>query len=148
MDEWIYLLIIIIVVVVLVLALNRKQDGFQGPQNCNMQVECKIDENCPGDQFCYMGRCWRYWQGHPMPWSTCRNPYCGSTDPYASCAASPGKCSPYCKCKMNRRPGGSLDKDCFPSCGQVCLRNEECPKGCPACVHGICSAPQQDEPIL
>lgn len=140
------LLLIGIVIVMCLMLCTRKGDQFTVGKG--MGSPCKIDENCPGDSFCYMGQCWGYWKGYPMPWSTCRNPYCGSTDPYASCDATQGKCTPYCKCTRNRRLGGSINADCFPKCGKPCMNNDECPPGCPACAHGICSAPNQPEPVL
>ncbi len=127
---------------------NRSsKDTFTAPK-CIMGHPCKKDEDCGSGDFCYMGQCWGYWKGYPMPWSTCRNPYCGSTDPYAKCDASQGACIPYCKCTLNRRPGGSIDKDCFPKCGNPCMNNDECPPGCPACSHGVCSAPNQYQAVL
>ena len=104
--------------------------------------ECSIDEDCGGNSnFCYMGRCWRYWNGQPMPWSTCRNPYCTSSDPSTGCSASTAFCNPYCKCKLNRRLGTTIGENCFPKCGTPCSSNNECPAGCPACSYGICSSP-------
>lgn len=108
---------------------------------------CNIDEDCPNG-FCYMNQCWGYWKGYPMPWSTCRNPYCGSTSPNVTCSSSQGKCMPYCKCQLNRRLGGSIDLDCFPKCGKPCLYNDQCPPGCPACKNGICSAPNTEKQIF
>lgn len=122
-------------------------DNFEVRQKTFGQP-CKIDEDCGDGDFCYMGQCWGYWKGYPMPWSTCRNPYCTSVDPSASCNATQGKCSPYCKCTMNRRLGGSISADCFPTCGKPCLSNDNCPPGCPACSHGICSAPNKPTPVL
>lgn len=137
--------IVVAVIVGLWLSNNRRtsRDDFtvQGSP-------CIRDEECEGDSFCYMGQCWGYWKGFPMPWSTCRNPYCGSTDPYAKCDASQGACLPYCKCTLNRRPGGSINADCFPKCGTPCMNNDECPPGCPACSYGVCSAPNQYKPVL
>ncbi len=128
---------------------RRTRDNFAiKKKQCVMGSPCKIDEDCGGDSFCYMGQCWGYWKGFPMPWSTCRNPYCSSTDPYATCDAAQGKCSPYCKCTKNRRPGGSIASDCFPTCGKPCAGNDECPPGCPACSYGVCSAPNQYQPVL
>lgn len=139
------LVIVLIVCAVLILGLI----GREGLQTVNPEMgsPCKIDEDCHNG-FCYMGQCWGYWKGYPMPWSTCRNPYCGSTSAYASCSASQGKCMPYCKCKLNRRLGGSINLDCFPKCGKPCLSNDECPAGCPACSHGICSAPNVEKPVF
>jgi hypothetical protein len=128
--------------VFIILWLCAKQtDKFQVKKECVMGKPCKKDEDCSSGDFCYMGQCWGYWKGYPMPWSTCRNPYCGSTDPYASCSATQGKCTPYCKCQLNRRLGGSINVDCFPKCGSPCLTNDNCPPGCPQCSFGVCSAP-------
>lgn len=114
-----------------------------------MGSPCKIDSDCGNDEFCYMGQCWGYWRGVNMPWSTCRNPYCGSNSKGLSCAAAQGKCSPYCKCQLNRRLGTTIDMNCFPKCGSPCLNNDECPAGCPVCRHGLCSAPDYDsQPVL
>ena len=136
------LLLLILISAVLIFGLS-----LIGKEGLKMGSPCKIDEDCPNG-FCYMGQCWGYWKGYPMPWSTCRNPYCGSTSAYASCSASEGKCMPYCKCQLNRRLGGSIDLDCFPKCGKPCLSNDECPPGCPACSHGICSSPNIEKPVL
>jgi len=108
---------------------------------------CKIDEDCGQGNFCYMGQCWGYWKGYSMPWSNCRNPYCGSSDPNVSCSADQGKCLPYCKCQLNRGLGTSITMDCFPKCGAPCLSNDDCPPGCPACSHGLCSAPNKNTDI-
>lgn len=140
-----YLLLSIIILIIVYFCLSKK-DNFVIDNV--MGQPCAIDEDCSGDNFCYMGQCWGYWKGYPMPWSTCRNPYCGSTDPYAKCGATQGKCSPYCKCELNRRPGGSIDMDCFPKCGSPCSSNDNCPPGCPACVKGVCSAPQRGSPVM
>ncbi len=123
------------------------KDQFTAPKKCIMGKPCEKDEECGQDNFCYMGQCWGYWKGYPMPWSTCRNPYCGSTDPYADCSVSQGSCLPYCKCTLNRRPGGSIAKDCFPKCGKPCTGNDECPPGCPQCSYGTCSAPEKYNPV-
>ena len=137
---------LVAVVVALLWYNSRGRDNFAA--KTVMGSPCKIDEDCGGDSFCYMGQCWGYWKGYPMPWSTCRNPYCASIDPYATCNASQGKCSPYCKCTKNRRPGGSIASDCFPKCGSPCMTNDECPPGCPTCSYGVCSAPNQYKPVL
>jgi hypothetical protein len=139
------LAVLAVLVLVMLYRRNATRDGFVGAAATS---SCKIDEDCAGDNFCYMGRCWGYWRGHPMPWSNCRNPYCGSKEPSASCEASQGQCLPYCKCTLNRRLGGSIASDCFPKCGNACLSNDDCPPGCPACSHGVCSAPNPDTPVL
>lgn len=142
------IIVIILFIAVFAAALNcqfYRRDGFQA--TAEIKNACTRDEECGNGDFCYMGTCWGYWKGYPMPWSNCRNPYCTSTDPYASCAASEGKCTPYCKCTMNRRLGGSIAADCFPKCGKPCLTNDDCPSGCPACSYGVCSAPNQYSPV-
>lgn len=147
----------VLAVIILVMLFNKKgMDYFT--VNANGQVpkvvggNCKIDEDCPAGEFCYMGKCWGYWNGVAMPWSTCRNPYCGCSEPGCNCGASDkpgdGTCLPYCKCRLNRRPGGTIAKNCFPACGNTCLSNDDCPPGCPACRHGICSAPEACDPIF
>jgi len=103
--------------------------------------DCKIDEDCGPDNFCYMGKCWGYWKGFNMPWSTCRNPYCQSTDPGITCSIDASKCLPYCKCVPTPQAGGSMKSECMPTCGAPCTVNDDCPAGCPMCSHGICSAP-------
>lgn len=126
-----------------------------GKDNFNVNnTQCKIDEDCSGDNFCYMGRCWGYWKGYPMPWSTCRNPYCGSTKGPSSgttCDASPDgvgiPCLPYCKCKSVRGLGTTIQANCFPMCGNPCISNDDCPPGCPQCSHGRCSSPSKNIPI-
>lgn len=145
-NNYLFLGIFAVVIVGVLLYMNRRGTDNFTPKK--MGSPCKIDEDCGGDSFCYMGQCWGYWKGYPMPWSTCRNPYCGSIDPYATCNAAQGKCSPYCKCTKNRRAGGSISSDCFPKCGQPCMNNDECPPGCPACSYGVCSAPNQYQPVL
>jgi len=127
---------------------QNKSDGFIVSFNDQpLFGECKIDEDCPSGEFCYMGRCWRYWKGNAMPWSTCRSPFCGCSEPGCNCSPTqnPGNntCLPYCKCELNRRPGGTISQNCFPKCGAPCLNNDDCPAGCPECSHGICSAPSK-----
>ena len=141
------LFICIILVLILVILYKNKIDNFQTKAQ-TINEKCEIDEDCKGPgTFCYMGTCWAYWQGQPMPWNNCAGP-CNSVDPNVNCSANPGKCSPYCKCKPNRRPGGSIGTNCFPVCGTPCERNSDCSAGCPACVHGICSSPNKPIPVL
>lgn len=134
---------ILIVLFLWLFVFNHSKDSFKATGS-----SCKIDENCPPGEFCYMGQCWGYWKDVNMPWSTCRNPYCGSTEPTASCGKSQGKCLPYCKCQLNRQLGGSLSLDCFPKCGHPCLNNDQCPPGCPQCKHGVCSSPEPGNIVL
>lgn len=135
------IVVVIVITVVILLIAKRRNDNFT-ISDPNTGKECTIDEDCGGNSnFCYMGRCWRYWNGQPMPWSTCRNPYCTNSNPEMGCSASPGKCSPYCKCKLNRRLGTTIGENCFPKCGTPCSSNSDCPDGCPACSYGVCSSP-------
>jgi hypothetical protein len=139
----------IIVIVILVLWKTQSLENMNIALNKKliMGKPCNIDEDCGNGNFCYMGQCWGYWKGVPMPWSTCRNPYCGSGDPTISCNANPGQCLPYCKCQLRRGLGTTIEMDCLPKCGSPCTTNDECPPGCPACSHGICSAPNKDRPL-
>ena len=148
--QYIIICVLLVIAVLLLLWANNKavKDTFIVDKQAIMGKPCNIDEDCGQGNFCYNSQCWSYWKGVPMPWSTCRNPYCGSTLPYADCSASQGQCSPYCKCELNRGLGTSIQKDCFPKCGNVCMNNDNCPPGCPACVHGVCSAPNQYKPVL
>jgi len=143
--------VVIIIIVALILYFVGTSKGSDNFVSIGKKVDgsCKIDEDCPQGEFCYMGKCWGYWRGNAMPWSTCRNPYCGCTEPGCDCdATGQGGCLPYCKCTLNRRPGGSISKNCFPKCGTACLSNDDCPPGCPQCNHGICSAPEACKPIF
>ena len=122
--------------------LSPQVNRVTGPQTC------KIDEDCAPGDFCYFGRCWGYWRGQEMPWSTCKNPYCGSVDPAITCSAATENCLPYCKCQVHRKAGGSIAGACFPKCGAPCTTNDECPQGCPECKDGTCQAPTPGEFIL
>ena len=144
---------IVVAVIVFIWLANNKQtqhkDSFTLDKTPVVikSEQCRIDSDCPGDNFCYYGKCWGYWKGYNMPWSTCKNPYCTAVqDPLTganniSCGSSSSQCLPYCKCKLNRRPGGTLGMQCFPKCGDACVSNDECPPGCPMCKYGKCSAP-------
>jgi len=150
MNTCIIILVVSLFIILLVLMTRNTggRDNFISNGSGQMGQQCKIDEDCPRDNFCYMGQCWGYWRGQNMPWSTCRNPYCGSSDPNMNCSAHKGKCLPYCKCEIHRTAGGSLNTDCFPKCGVACLNNDSCPPGCPACINGTCQAPQPQLPVL
>ena len=146
MNTCILLFGLVILLLVIVILNRRNLDTFIS--NNKMGQECKIDEDCPGDNFCYMGQCWGYWRGQNMPWSTCRNPYCGSSDPNLNCSAHRGACLPYCKCEIQRQAGGSMNTSCMPKCGNACLNNDSCPPGCPACINGTCQAPGPQLPVF
>lgn len=145
MSEQIDRFVIVIIVVAVFLGVwwiknQTKYDNFT-TSPAVIGHPCRCNNDCNPGEFCYMGQCWGYWKGNPMPWSTCHNPYAdnNSTD----CSNGQCNCLPYCKCEFNRRLGHTIGLNCFPKCGAPCSDDGDCPPGCPSCTHGICSAPSQ-----
>jgi hypothetical protein len=143
-------LIVTIIVAIWWLYSARQLDTFCAGNAIVVKSEilgknCQIDTDCGQGNFCYNGKCWSFWPGINMPWSSCRAPYCGSTDPNLKCHAAGGNgcISPYCKCQVVTQPGGSLAMEPIPACGSICLTNSDCPQGCPECSRGVCSVPTQ-----
>lgn len=82
---------------------------------------CVADADCNRGEFCGDGICKPYWNGLSMPWYNCRDPS-------------------YCVGMQVRQPCGLVSNMEMSRCGTQCLTDSECPKGCPKCARGVCSA--------
>ena len=133
------LIVLALLIVVLVVGFLLKNKEGYSIIDIQLSKSCFTDDECGPNQFCYLGKCWGYWNYNPMPWTNCKNPYYEPVP--ASMLEDPEKCSPYCSFESVRGPGGVISGDCFPRCGDACLEDNECPKGCPQCYKGTCQPP-------
>lgn len=82
---------------------------------------CASDADCNKGEFCDR-ICKPYWNGLSMPWYNCHD-------------------QAYCAEMQVRQPCGTIANMVLPRCGTPCVTDAECPKGCPKCQKGVCSAP-------
>ena len=128
---WPLLLFLVLFVVLIILVMYyNKQTHTDYFQTMSKSGNCMTNADCPYGYLCHNGHCWSYWNGLPMPWNNCRDPY------------NPTGVLPYCACVETPQPGYNVAVNCFPKCGTPCLQNSDCPPGCPQCDrHGTCQAP-------
>lgn len=162
MNKNYYILYIVLAVIILVSAYviikysnPYEKLGTYTIQQMEASPSCFNDDDCGPNQFCNQGHCWGFYNSLSMPWNSCRG-----RDPYYKvgpgltlendgsaqlpCNCNKGEdcgCSSYCSCRSTRGPGGVISNQSFPECGNACLNDDECPKGCPQCVKGTCQPP-------
>ncbi len=134
---------IIIIIIVLSVKFYRPSEnlGTFTIQQIQANPSCFTDNECGPNQFCYQGHCWGYWNYNPMPWNQCLTDSKLVPASILNGCAPIKNCSPYCKCKSTRGPGGAINDECYPVCGEACSCDEDCPAGCPQCYKGTCQPP-------
>lgn len=152
MEWWVWLIIfgvllaLLIVIVIFVFPNRGEKFNYTQLSIQEAPLSCFNDDECGPDMFCYLGKCWGYWDGQPMPFNNCLNPYFRPPPGYyvnidGGIECKEGELNPYCKCKSVNGPGGYIQHKPFPVCGTVCIEKEDCPRACPNCINGICNAP-------